>query len=373
MVLPNALARPEAHERFQIALHALTFNNKSFTARTFGTTRQRVRRCQARYDQYQKTGDWLAFCNAPRGDPGRTPAGIEDLLVQWYLGMDKQVTCPYLARQLAKEGKAKLSRQTVYNILCRRGVWESYRHLGEVVKRFEKAAPHQLWQIDLIEAEETSIGKLYALVILDDHSRYLLALRFFLAKEAEDILEVLYQTFVAHGLPYAILSDHGSQFWSEQGPTLYQQALSRLGIVPKYAPRPQTKGKVEKLIQFIQRDCLNPIRHQLSSLEQLNAQADIWLEEYNQEHLHEGLGFKPPISHYNPSPVQVDEQALWFAFTREEQRKVRSDAKIRYANRLWAVPERYLGWTVRVYAFAGRMQIYAGRHNLLIAEHSWPS
>ena len=51
-------------------------------------------------------------------------------------------------------------------------------------------------------------------VIVDDHSRYLLALRFFLTKEQEGVLYTLYLAFCEYGFPSCILVDRGGQFYS---------------------------------------------------------------------------------------------------------------------------------------------------------------
>ena len=66
-----------------------------------------------------------------------------------------------------------------------------------------------MWQADLIELEETCLGKVYAVVVMDDHSRYLLALRFSFTKAAEGVLYTIYLAFCQYGLPSRILVDRG--------------------------------------------------------------------------------------------------------------------------------------------------------------------
>ena len=86
---------------------------------------------------------------------------------------------------LKKRHGFELSRKTAWAILCRCGVWEPYASQKRAVQRFEREEPNELWQIDLIEKEPTTIGDVYGVPILDDHSRYLVGLRFFLTKGAE--------------------------------------------------------------------------------------------------------------------------------------------------------------------------------------------
>jgi len=98
----------------------------------------------------------------------------------------------------------------VYNILRRRGVWQSPRVKRErAIRPFEEPVLNGLWQAELIEPEETCLGKAYAVVIIDDHSRYLLALRFFFTKEEEGVLYTFYLAFCEFGLPARILVDRG--------------------------------------------------------------------------------------------------------------------------------------------------------------------
>src|SRR5215470_7876058 len=47
----------------------------------------------------------------------------------------------------------------------------------EEVQRFERPEPNQLWQLDFKGYVEVERRRVYPLTVLDDHSRFLLALR----------------------------------------------------------------------------------------------------------------------------------------------------------------------------------------------------
>jgi transposase InsO family protein len=130
------------------------------------------------------------------------------------------------------------------------------------VPRFERSQPNDLWHIDLIEKKPTAIGAVYGIPVLDDHSRYLLALRFFLTKDAQTALDTTYLAMHEHGTPAAIMSDHGGQFVDAtgMGTTTFQGMLHALGIQPLLISRPQTNGKEERVNQFIERDFLDEVR-----------------------------------------------------------------------------------------------------------------
>jgi len=80
-------------------------------------------------------------------------------------------------------------------------------------------------------------------------------------KEGPESLKVMYNSFVKYGLPKEILSDKGSQFMAnvKGGEANYQWYAHILGIELKYAGKARTKGKIEALFRFIQRDRRDPI------------------------------------------------------------------------------------------------------------------
>jgi hypothetical protein len=57
-----------------------------------------------------------------------------------------------------------------------------------------------------------------------------------------------------------------------------------LGIQLRIAPRAQSKGKEERINQFIERDFLDEVCWQVTSLADLNQRADDWLADYNHTH-----------------------------------------------------------------------------------------
>ncbi|HJN15779.1 MAG TPA: integrase core domain-containing protein [Armatimonadota bacterium] len=150
------------------------------------------------------------------------------------------------------------------------------------------------------------------------------------------------------GLPGGILSDRGKQFRAHEslnGPqTTYQMVLDLLGIRAVYARpyRPQTKGKIEKSFQFVQRDFLSEARFKVNSLNELNEAFAEWVRWYNHEHSHASLRGKPPAALYRTSerdsPLQI--RSLCSVCHR---RKVTREAIVRYRNRKCKVPAHLIG------------------------------
>jgi hypothetical protein len=309
-----------------------------------------------------------ALQNKPRGKSGRTSPEVEKLVVGIYeesfepeRPKGRRYSAAKVARLLAKRHQVKLSRKTVWQILRRREVWERTASEKRAVQRFERAKPNELWQIDLIEKEPTAIGDVYGVPILDDHSRYLVGLRFFLTKGAETTLLTTYLAMTENGTPEEILCDRGGQFVDSTGAgqTRFQEVLDALGIQLRIAWRAQTKGKEERINQFIERDFLDEVRWQVTSLVDLNQRADDWRRGYNQTHRNESIRCTP-AKRFRPG-LKVETSFLKCLFAREERRKVTREATVRYHNRHFKVPEDYIGWNVWVAnLFDQHIEIRAG-------------
>jgi hypothetical protein len=333
-------------------------HNKSQAARHFGCCWATIHAAAKRVEAYESTGDIAALQNKPRGKTNRTPTEIEDQVVAIYQESfepprpkNRRYSAPKVARLLNERSQQELSRYTAWRILCRRGVWEPLATEKVAIQRFERDAPNQLWQIDLIEREPTAIGEVYGVPIVDDHSRYLTGLRFFLHKRAETTLFTTYLAMSENGTPEEMLCDRGGQFVdpSKAGVTQFQVMLDALGIPLHIAYRAQTKGKEERANQFIERDFLDQVRWQIRNLDDLNRKAEAWRHWYNTMHLHEGIQCTP-ASRYRPG-LKVDDTLLRRLFAVEERRKVTRESTVRYRNRQFSVPEKYIGWNVWVANF----------------------
>ena len=348
---------PAVRRRLAMVRYARS-HNKSQAARYFGCCWATIHAAVKRVETYESTQDVTVLQNKPRGKSNRTPTEIEDQVIAIYRESfepprpkNRRYSAPKVARLLQKRSQKKLSRYTAWRILCRRGVWEPLATEKVAIQRFERDAPNQLWQIDLIEREPTAIGEVYGVPIVDDHSRYLTALRFFLNKRAETTLFTTYLAMSENGTPEEMLSDRGGQFVdpSNAGATQFQVMLDALGISLHIAYRAQTKGKEERANKFIERDFLDEVRWKVHSLDDLNRRAEDWRSWYNTHHLHEGIQCTP-ASRYRPG-LKVDDTFLRRLFAVEERRKVTRESTVRYHNREFTVPEKYIGWSVWVANF----------------------
>jgi transposase len=115
-----------------------------------------------------------------------------------------------LAVLLATEGMV-LSPRTIDRIIHREGWTRRDAAPAAALRRFVRAAPNELWQMDAKGAYPLAPhGRCHPLSIIDDHSRYLVGLAALPTLETVRVRPALIRAFEEYGVPTAMLMDHGS-------------------------------------------------------------------------------------------------------------------------------------------------------------------
>ena len=206
---------------------------------------------------------------------------------------------------LQREG-LPLPRNTIHRILRRYGLVEERDRDPVAVQRFERERPNELWQMDFKGPKGWS-QKTGPLSVLDDHSRYLIALSAADSTHGAAVQKRLEEAFERCGVPEAMLMDHGTPWWSTYslwGGTQLSLWLMRQGIQLHWSRvrHPQTQGKVERFHGSLQRAL------QRRGLQGRERQA--WLDAYRWEHNHvrphEALGMRTPATVWRPSQRRYD-------------------------------------------------------------------
>jgi transposase InsO family protein len=180
--------------------------------------------------------------------------------------------------------------------------------------------------------------------VLDDRSRLVCHLQWYLTETAEVIAHGLSQAFQKRGLPRAGLSDNGPAMIAAE----VTQGLSRLGILHQTTLpyTPAANGKVETLWASVEGRLMAMLEHVPDlTLAFLNEATLAWVEyEYNHK-IHSEIG-EAPITRFLAGPDVMrpcpDSATLRLAFTRTESRTQRkSDGTIVVEGRRLEVPDRY--------------------------------
>jgi transposase InsO family protein len=164
--------------------------------------------------------------------------------------------------------------------------------------RFERELPNELWQTDFKRVGHTATRS-ESLSLLDDASRFCLALAPLPDQKLASAWSALWEAFGEYGLPEQILSDNGPAFrnnatwrWS-----LSDLRLMLLGIRSAHGRpyHPQTQGKIERFHGTLEREL------RLGRGCDVAAELEAFRVRYNWVRPHQALGMRTPGSVYAPS------------------------------------------------------------------------
>ena len=238
----------------------------------------------------------------PKDSPDKTDEATEKLIceVRERFGWGPRKIHAYL-------GKRKVvmpSIRTVGNILRRYGYIAPAAKTPGEIQFFQRSAPNHLWQCDYKGPLEVARQKIHPFTVLDDHSRYLLALRPCLDLTTRTAFGVLWDVFGEYGLPESVLCDNafGTAFEAPKTVSWFDAQLIRLGIHPIHGRpyHPQTQGKVERIHGTLEREVWPHVRR--DTVNHFDEDLDRWRNEvYNPIRPHESLGDQPPLSRFQVS------------------------------------------------------------------------
>ncbi len=214
--------------------------------------------------------------------------------------------------RLEAEGVVPLpGRSSVYRALVRHGLIEPEvrRRRKADYKRWERARPMELWQMDVVGGVMLADGWRASIVSgLDDHSRFVVSAHVVRRATARPVSDALGIAMRAHGIPAQILTDNGKVFTGRFGPgtgeVLFDRICRENGIKHILtAPRsPTTTGKVERWHKTLRRDFLDG--KVFDTIEDAQAQVDGWVRKYNFERRHQGIGDTAAAKSRSPSSTK---------------------------------------------------------------------
>jgi transposase InsO family protein len=215
-------------------------------------------------------------------------------------------------------------------------------------KRFEYPEPNDLWQMDFKGGFPLARGgACHTLAVLDDHSRYALAIRACGDQRQATVQGHLQDVFRRHGLPRRMLMDNGSPWGVTHGQGAYTGLtawLLRLGVrvIHGRPHHPQTQGKQERFHRTLELEVLS--RGPIDDLVHAQRRFDRWRGSYNCERPHEALGMDVPASRYRVSPRTFPEPLPAVEYAEDVTvRKVSPVGQFSFRGRLWKISEAFGG------------------------------
>lgn len=286
----------------------------------------------------------------PHRSPQRTPAAVEAMVVEL-----RQAHPCWGGRKihhvLRRRGVAPLPHaNTITGILHRHGLISAAASAQRrAFRRFERDAPNELWQIDFKGHFPVGGGRCHPLTVIDDHSRFAVALVACADEGRKGVQRALSATFECYGLPEAMLMDNGPP-WGTDGRHRHTKLtawLMRLGIAPCHGRpfHPQTRGKNERFNGTLKREVIAGRR--FDDLAAVQRSFDVWRHIYNHERPHQAIGDAPPETRFHESTRRFLKELPEIVYAPDcLVRRVQSDGRISFMNRPIFVSNAFAGHPV---------------------------
>jgi putative transposase len=266
-------------------------------------------------------------------------------------------TVPLILRTLISDGRLDekaISASAVQRLYRQHGLDRIPLRDGASPKtrlRWEAERPGALWHGDVCHASPIIVDGLPRPVrihgMLDDASRYIVAIEARYQEREEDMLELLVGAIRRHGPPDGLYLDNGSTY---SGETL-RLFCARLNMSLQHARPydPEARGKMERFWRTLREGCLDFLGS-VSSLHDVNVRMLAFLDTHYHTKPHASLmGLSPETAFrsFDNAPDAVDERSLREALTERVQRRVRRDSTVSINGTNWELDQGYLaGQTV---------------------------
>ena len=293
-------------QRYKAVSEVLDGATVTDVAKRNGVARQTVHDWLRRYADRGLAGLADRSCR-PESCPHQTSAQVEARILE--LRTQHPTWGPRtILDRLAKEGVDPLpGRSSVYRALVRHGLLtpRQRKRRRQDYKRWERSRSMQLWQMDVVGRFHLADGTECSVVTgVDDHSRFCVCARLVARATAKPVCDALAWALRTHGVPDQVLTDNGkvftARFGKGPGPVLFDRICADNGIrhllTAPYSPT--TTGKVERFHKTLRAEFLRPNDFAFATMAEAQAALDAWVEHYNTERPHQGIGMVAPVERF---------------------------------------------------------------------------
>jgi putative transposase len=149
---------------------------------------------------------------------------------------------------------------------------------------------NHVWAYDFVSERTHDGRKLRLLTVIDEYTRECLAIRAARRMTSRDVLYMLSELFLEHGIPEHIRSDNGPEFVAKA----VREWLANLGVTTLFIEpgSPWENGYVESFNGKLRDELLNG--ELFYTLKEAQILIEHWRREYNHLRPHSALGGRPP-------------------------------------------------------------------------------
>jgi putative transposase len=272
---------------------------------------------------------------------------------------------PLILRTLVGDGRLRagaVSAATIARLYREQGLDRAaYRpgDLGKTRLRWQAERPGALWHGDVCHGPALLVGgksrPLRIHAMLDDCSRFVVALEAHHAEREVDMLGMLVAALRRHGAPDALYLDNGSTYIGEA----LRLGCERLGITLLHARPydPAARGKMERFWRTLRQGCLDHLGS-LTSLHDVQVRLGAFLDQHYHHAPHAGLVGRTPADVWDGSERdrtadrRVTEDQLRRALTVRVRRRVRRDTTVSVDGKSFQLDQGFLAGRIVTVAYA---------------------
>jgi putative transposase len=221
-----------------------------------------------------------------------------------------ELSCRQLALEMVDSKRWYVSESTVFRILKREGLIKPAEVIGfKAGKEYHRKTkrPNELWATDCSHIKVFDWGWYYLVTVMDDYSRFILAWELKSDMTAGSLIDIVQKAVDATGMTdipvenrAVLLSDNGAGYVSRQ----FGEYLRLVGVRHIVASpyHPQTNGKIERYHRSLKGE-INQLPYDMPS--ELEKAIAAFIEYYNYQRYHEGLGDVTPHDVYTGRHVEI--------------------------------------------------------------------
>ena len=344
----------------------------SEVASEWGVCRQTMHRWLARYEGEGLEGLGNRSCR-PAQCPHQMAPEVEVMV------LEMRRSHPYwgarrIAFELARKGvEPAPSESAVYRCLVRADVIDpvTRRKRREMWKRWERAAPMELWQLDVVHGFLLADGSsAKALTGIDDHSRFCVSACLMARERTQAVCDGFSSALKIYGLPAQVLTDNGKVFTGRfaQPPVevLFDRICRENGIdhILTQPRSPTTTGKIERFHRSLRMEFNT--RQIFRNLKIAQEALNEWVTYYNMQRPHQSLADATPGSRFLSSSGGVGHQLRHPERNGEQwvSRKVATNGVVCVGHQQVSVGKHYGGSPCDVLVSEGLLQFWVGNELL---------